>query len=149
MLPVLKSRIVPSFTRFLDDDWGSLFEWSNQGFSSNNAMTVPSTNVIETNNDFIVELAAPGMKKEDFEILIENNVLKIKSQKETENKTGDDGNFTLQEFRYQSFERTFTLNSKVVEDAKINATYTDGILRLVVPKKENAKVKPPRQIQIT
>lgn len=147
MLPVLKSRIVPTVTRFLDDDWGSLFEWPNQGFPTN-AMTVPSTNVRENENSFIVELAAPGMRKDDFQIVIDNNVLKIKSESKTENEASEKENYTRREFSYQSFERSFTLNSKVVEDTKINATYEDGILRLIIPKKEEAKVKPARQILI-
>ena len=76
MLPILKRRIVPSVTRFLDDDWSSLFDWNNQGFP-NQSMTVPSTNVKETDSEYIVEMAAPGMRKEDFQIEINNDVYLI------------------------------------------------------------------------
>lgn len=143
MLPVLNSRIVP---RFFDDDWNSLFEWSNQGFQQN-SMTIPSTNVKETSNEFVVELAAPGMDKEDFQIMIENNVLKIRSERNNESQEENE-NYTRREFSYQSFERSFTLNSKLVEDAKIMATYDAGILQVLIPKKEEAKVKPARQIEV-
>ncbi len=147
MLPILKSRIVPSVTRFLDDDWSSLFDWNNQGFP-NQSMTVPSTNVKETDNEFIIEMAAPGMKKEDFQVEINNDVLTIKSENKVENEDQIEGNFTRREFSYQSFQRSFTLNNKAVDDSKIKANYKEGILQLLIPKKEEAKVKPTRQIQI-
>jgi len=147
MLPILKSRTVPSITRFLDDDWSSLFDWNNQGFQ-NQSMTVPSTNVKETDGEYIVELAAPGMRKEDFKVEINNDVLTIKSETEFENQDQKDDNYTRREFSYQSFQRSFTLNNRVVDDSKIIANYNDGILRLVIPKREEAKVKPGRQIQI-
>ena len=147
MLPVLKSRIVPSVTRFLDDDWSSLFEWNNQGFPKQ-SMTVPSTNVKETDSEYIVEMAAPGMSKEEFQVEINNDVLTIKSEKEIENQDQKDEHYTRREFSYQSFQRSFSLNNRVVDDSKIKANYNEGILRLVIPKKEEAKVKPSRQIQI-
>jgi HSP20 family protein len=147
MLPVLKSRIVPSVTKFLDDDWNSLFDWSNQGFSRQ-SMSAPSTNVRETEDDFIVEMAAPGMKKEDFQIEINNDVLTIKSETKNESENQEENNYTRREFSYQSFQRSFTLNNRVVDNAKIKATYVDGILQLTIPKKEEAKVKPPIQIKI-
>jgi len=147
MLPVLKSRIVPSVTRFLDDDWSSLFDWNNQGIP-NQSMTVPSTNVKETDNEYIVEMAAPGMKKEDFQVEINNDVLTIKSEKEIVNQDQKEESYTRREFSYQSFQRSFTLNNRIVDDSKIKANYDKGILRLVIPKKEEARVKPTRQIQI-
>ena len=147
MLPVLKRRIVPNVTRFIDDDWISLFDWNNQGFPKNNA-TIPSTNVKVTNDEYIVEMAAPGMKKEDFHVEINNNVLTIKSEHKTENEDQDNESYSRREFSYQSFERSFTLNNRLVDDGKIIATYNDGILKLIIPKKEEAKVKPARQILI-
>ena len=147
MLPILKRRIVPSVTRFLDDDWSSLFDWNNQGFP-NQSMTVPSTNVKETDSEYIVEMAAPGMKKEDFQVEINNDVLTIKSEQKIENQDQKEDNYTRREFSYQSFQRSFTINNRVVDDSKIKANYNEGILRLVIPKKEEAKVKPSRQIQI-
>jgi len=147
MLPILKSRIVPSVTRFIDDDWTSLFDWNKQGFP-NQSMTVPSTNIKETDGEYIVEMAAPGMSKEDFQVEIDNDVLLIKSEKKIENQEEKEENYTRQEFSYQSFQRSFTLNNRVVDDSKIKANYDKGILRLVIPKREEAKVKPTRQIQI-
>jgi len=147
MLPVLKSRIVPSVTRFLDDDWSSLLDWNNRGFQ-NQLTTVPSANVRETDSEYIVEMAAPGMKKEDFQVEINNDILTIKSEQKIENQEQKKDNYTRREFSYQSFQRSFTLNNRVVDDSKIKANYNEGILRLVIPKKEEAKIKPARQIQI-
>jgi len=94
-------------------------------------------------------MAAPGMKKSDFQIELNNNVLTIRSevQRDEEEKTAN--GFLRREFSYQSFQRSFNLNNKVVDDAKIKATYQDGILRLNLPKKEEAKEKPARLIKIS
>lgn len=147
MLPV-KSNLLPTVSKFFDDDWNSLFDWSNRNFTPS-SMTLPSVNIKETKDDYIVELAAPGMKKDDFKIEIRNNVLTIKSELEHNGKNIDDENYTRREFTYQSFQRSFNLNNRVVDDAKIKATYTDGILNVLLPKKEEAKEKPVRQIKIS
>jgi HSP20 family protein len=100
--------------------------------------SIPKVNIKENFTTFVVEVAAPGLKKEDFAIEIEKLVLKVSSNftpKRETTGTDNDTQFTRKEFSYASFTRSFTLPNKVrVEDIK--ATYTDGILTISLPKKE-------------
>ena len=146
MLPV-KTSLLPTVSRFLEDDWNSLFDWTNRNFALHQS-TLPSVNIQENADNFVVEMAAPGMKKEDFIVELHNNVLTIKNEVKNEKKE-EDANFTRKEFSYQSFQRSFNLNNNVVDDSNIQAKYQDGILRLTIPKKEEAKEKPSRLIQIS
>ena len=142
------NSILPAVSRFLDDDWNQLFDWRNRNFSATTT-TLPSVNVRETGDEFVVEMAAPGMKKEDFQIELHNDVLTIRSEHKHENEQQDDnGQYSRREFSYQSFQRSFNFNNRVVDDAQINATYRDGILRLTLPKREEAREKPARQIEV-
>ena len=147
MLPV-KSALLPTVSRFFDDDWNTLFDWTNRNYS-NTATTLPSVNVKENVNEYIVEMAAPGMNKRDFQIEVNNNVLTIKSEIENEKEEKDGDTYTRKEFSYQSFQRSFNLNNDVVDDNNIKATYKDGILGITLPKKEEAKPKPVRTIKIS
>ncbi|MFQ3575664.1 MAG: Hsp20/alpha crystallin family protein [Cytophagales bacterium] len=128
------------FNTFFDDFLGK----ENYGRFVNN-LTVPSVNVVETNENFKVELAVPGYKKEDFKVSIENNVLKISS--ETEKQIESEGKQLIKEYHYSSFERSFSLPDTIQLD-RIEAKYEDGILQLVLPKKEEAKLVGPRTIAI-
>ena len=142
------ASLLPSVSRFLDDDWNNLFEWRNRNFS-NTTTTLPSVNVKETADEFTVEMAAPGMKKEHFDIQLDNDVLTIRSEvRHEDGEKDEDGKYTRREFSYQSFQRSFNLNNQVVDDANIRASYEDGILRLTLPKKEEAKEKPARTIEV-
>lgn len=109
--------------------------------------TVPAVNISETENDYTVEMAVPGMKKSDFKINLDRNVLTISSELE-EKKEEKKKNFTKKEFSYQSFERSFTLPETVVQE-KIAANYTDGVLKVVLPKKEEAKALSPKTIKVS
>ncbi len=131
------------FDRFFDND---LFDWSNRNFSNTNT-TLPSVNIKEDNDAFEVEMAAPGFEKKDFNIDLNNNLLSISSEKQVDNETKEGQQFTRREFSYQSFSRSFTLPS-FVESDKISAKYEGGILKVHIPKKEEAKTKPARQIEI-
>jgi HSP20 family protein len=146
MLPV-KRNLLPTISRFFDDDWDSLFDFSNRNFSTTQT-TLPSVNIKETSNEFVVEMAAPGMKKDDFQIELNNNVLTIKSETKNEKEEKDSENYTRREFSYQSFQRSFNLNNRVIDDSKIEAKYDNGILNILLPKKEEVKAKPTRQIEI-
>ncbi|HNP19236.1 MAG TPA: Hsp20/alpha crystallin family protein [Fulvivirga sp.] len=131
------------FPTLFDDNFGrDLF--FNNGFNSFN--TAPAVNVKEAADNYEVEMAAPGMNKKDFKIELDNQVLTISYEKEETEKSKEE-NYSKREFSYSSFQRTFTL-PKTVESDKIKATYTDGILRLNIPKKEEAKDKPARLISI-
>ena len=124
-----------------------LFDWRQSNYSVSGT-TLPAVNIIETNDGFEVEMAAPGMKKEDFKIELENNVLNISSEKRNELKDENE-KYSRKEFSYESFQRSFTLSKEVVDAEKINAKYQDGVLRLMIPKKEEAKQKPARLIKIS
>lgn len=132
----------------MDDDWNNLFDWRKRNYSPSTT-TLPSVNVKETKDEFVVEMAAPGMKKEDFDIQLDNNMLTIRSESQHENEHKDeDGKYFRREFSYQSFQRSFNLDQQVVDDENISASYQDGILQLTIPKKEEAKEKPPRSIEV-
>jgi HSP20 family protein len=108
----------------------------------------PAVNVKEDNEAFRVEVAVPGLKKEDFKVTLDNGLLTIsaESRGEHEEKNGE-GRYTRREFSYRSFSRSFTLPNTVEAD-RIDARYQDGILHLEIPKKEEVKRKAPRQIAI-
>ena len=108
--------------------------------------TVPSVNVKETENEFQVELAAPGLKKEDFKVNLENNLLTISAENKVENEDKNE-KWTRREFSYSSFTRSFRL-PKTVNGDEIQAKYENGILNILIPKKEEAKAKPAREIKI-
>ncbi len=101
------------------------------------ALTVPSANIIENKDDYKISLAAPGLKKSDFNIDVNGNMLTISSEKE-ESKDEKDSRHTRREYNYSSFSRTFTMPDEVSKD-KIEAVYEDGVLKLTLPKKEEAK----------
>ncbi len=109
---------------------------------------VPAVNIKETDTVFGIELAAPGKKKEDFNVEIDHNVLTISSEERSESNEKDgEGKYTRKEFNYSSFRRSFTLPETVNLDS-INASYEDGVLHVTLPKKEEALPKPKRLIEI-
>ncbi|RZT00326.1 Hsp20/alpha crystallin family protein [Aquimarina brevivitae] len=109
----------------------------------------PAVNIRENEDSFMVELAAPGLNKADFNIELDNDLLSISSEKEVERETnGNDANYTRKEFSYTSFKRSFTLPETINPEA-IEASYKDGILLITLPKKEEAKVQPKRLIEIS
>ena len=132
---------------FFDDVFGrELFNWENNNFSGTST-TLPSVNIKETADHYEVEVAAPGLDKNDFKVTLDGNLLTISSEKEN-NQTIEQENFTRREFSYQSFQRSFELPKNVVDEEKISARYENGLLYLSIPKKEEAKQKPPRRIEI-
>ncbi|HSN61432.1 MAG TPA: Hsp20/alpha crystallin family protein [Ferruginibacter sp.] len=136
------------FDDFLHRD---LFDWKNSNFSDTST-TIPSVNIKETSDNYEVEVAAPGMTKNDFKVELEGNVLTISSERSNQNEENEekvDERFLKREFSYQSFQRTFTLKNEVVDIDKIEAKYENGLLHLLIPKKEEVKQKAPRLIQIS
>lgn len=123
-----------------------LFNWGNSNFSSTRT-TLPSVNIKETSEGYEVEVAAPGMEKKDFKVTLENNLLTISSIKEHRQEKNEQV-YTRKEFSYQSFHRAFELPKNVVNEDAITARYENGILHLSIPKKEEAKQKAPRMIEI-
>lgn len=141
----LLSPLPMLFDDFINRD---LFNWGNLNFSETNT-TVPAVNIKETAAHYEVEVAAPGMTKKDFKVELDGNTLSISSEKSNQNEVKADGRYFRREFSYQSFQRSFTLQKDVVDIDKIEARYENGLLQLLIPKKEEAKVKPPRLIQIS
>ena len=137
----------PSFPSLIDNLFSrDLMDWNNTNFSTTNT-TLPAVNIVETKDDFRIEVAAPGMEKKDFNINLENDTLTISSERKKEDKKEDE-NYSRREFSYQSFQRVFTLPENLVDGEKVNARYEEGILKIHIPKREDAKPKPPRQIKI-
>ena len=112
----------------------------NDSFLNDRLLTkVPAVNVAETENEFHIELAAPGLKKEDFKINLDKDVLSISVEKKAE--AAEEGKkYSKREYSYKSFVRSFTLPDSV-DHSKIDAEYTDGILKLNIAKKEEAKIQ--------
>src|SRR5207253_4890458 len=131
------------FDDFLNRD---LFNWNNSNFSNTNS-TIPAVNIKETPEHYEVEVAAPGMTKKNFKVQLDGNTLIISSEKANQNEVNETERYSLKEFSYQSFSRTFTLQKDVVDMDKIEARYENGLLRLLIAKKEEVKQKPPRLIQ--
>ncbi|MDP4285186.1 MAG: Hsp20/alpha crystallin family protein [Bacteroidota bacterium] len=120
-----------------DDFFKPWNEWLGNGGILGSALTVPAMNITENKEDYKVTLAAPGLKKSDFKIDVEGNMLTISSEKE-ENREEKDVRYTRKEYSYSSFSRSFMLPEDV-KQANIEATYEDGVLKLKLPKKEEAK----------
>jgi HSP20 family protein len=120
--------------------------FDNQWLEKKLKHTIPAVNIKENKNEFNIEFASPGFTKKDFKIDLDQDVLTISAEKEKE-KTEESDAFTRKEFSYNSFSRSFTL-PKTVNAEKIDAKYNDGILKLSIPKKEDAKLLPKKEIKV-
>jgi len=140
-------RMFPTFPSFFDN-WFSrdLMDWNNSNFSSTNS-TLPAVNIRETDESFLIEVAAPGLAKENFKLNLDRNRLTISSEQKTE-RNENDKKYSSREFSYESFVRNFTLPEGSVDGDKITAKYTDGILLVTLPKRDEVKPKPAREIEI-
>ena len=107
----------------------------------------PAVNIVENEAEYGIELLAPGFEKDDFQIKIENKKLII-SAEVTESKTEAEPEYTLLEFKKQAFSRTFTLPENKINEEEVKANYSNGILKLSLPKHELEKPKAPRTIAI-
>jgi len=123
-------------SEFFNEDFGLNFVNRNH--------SIPSVNSIENNDSFEIDLAVPGMKKDDFKIELIDKVLIISS--ENSNSIEND-NMRLNEFNYSSFQRSFRIPESVELD-KIKANYKNGILKIKLPKKKDSITKPNRVIEI-
>lgn len=149
-MPLMKrsNTEFPSIPSLLDNFWSrDWMDWSNFNFSNTNT-TLPAVNIKENDEEFTIELAAPGMKKEDFQIHMDGNTLTISSEKKVENEDKK-GQYSRREFSYQSFQRSFTLPEYQADRDKVTARYSDGILQITIPKREEARPKPARAIDIS
>lgn len=120
----------------LFDDFFRPFNFWDPNFLPH-TLTVPAVNIDENKEQYDLSLAAPGMKKSDFTINVENNMLTISCEKEEKSEKKQKNGYR-NEFNYSSFSRSFALPDEVIKD-KIDARYEDGVLKLSLPKKEEAK----------
>ncbi|TAN20046.1 MAG: Hsp20/alpha crystallin family protein [Chitinophagaceae bacterium] len=141
-------RTLPSLGGWLDDFFmRDFFGGGLPNFSSTNT-SLPACNIRETADNYEVEMAAPGMSKQDFKVTLDGSLLSISSEQSEHSEDHDDGNYSRREFSYQAFQRTFQLPKEVVDEDKIEAKYKNGILHLTIPKREEAKQKPPKMIEV-
>ncbi|MCB0643896.1 MAG: Hsp20/alpha crystallin family protein [Phaeodactylibacter sp.] len=141
------NSMFPAVPRFFDDLFTKdLFDW---GFRNHSSATLPTVNIREDNEGFMVEMAAPGMDKSDFRIELDNETLTISSEKEWNKEMKEGERYNRHEFSYQAFSRSFHLPKTVVEEDKIKAKYENGILHILIPKREEAKAVPPRAIKVS
>lgn len=147
-MSIVKQNGNIGMTNLFDDVFSrDLFNWGLDNHSRTST-NLPAVNIRENAENFLVEMAAPGMSKEDFRIELDGNNLTISSEKTKQAQQKEDEIYSRREFSYQSFQRSFTLPKDVVDVDQIQAKYENGVLNLVIPKKEEAKQKPPRMIQI-
>lgn len=136
------------FPGIVDDFFGRDFLPGNDLFDTQTGISMPSVNIVEGKEDFRIEVAAPGLEKDDFKIDLENNVLTISSEREESSEQQENDNrYMRREFCYSSFRRAFSLPNTVDAD-KIEANHKNGVLSIAIPKREEAKVKPAKQIAI-
>jgi len=140
---LLKNTDFPALPNVFNDFFR---DWSSTNFSDTNT-TLPAVNIKNNENEFIVDVAAPGMNKDDFQINIENDILTISSEKK-EDKEETNDNYTRKEYSYMSFKRSFTLPKGIVDYEKIKATYKNGELKISIPKLETLKSKTPKLIKV-
>ena len=133
-------------TDLLPGLWNDVFTPDWFGGVDSNRSNLPAVNIMEGEKDFTLELAVPGQKKEDFNVELDNDVLTISMETQSEAEDKKAG-YTRREFRYTSFKRAFTLPESVNQE-DIKADYKDGILKFTLPKKEEALPKAKRLIEI-
>lgn len=140
------SSLLPSFTGFSDlFDIDRFFE--NEFPALNLGTRIPAVNVKQNHKEYVVELAAPGLKKEDFKVDVDNNILTIQAEKE-ETKEEKENNYTRKEYNYNSFSRSFNLPESVKTD-KVQATYENGVLKIALPLKEEVKNTTRKEIKVS
>lgn len=144
-----ENKPFPSFPslidRFLE---GNLMDWNLSNFAELDS-TLPAVNVRENDNEIFIDLAAPGMKKSDFNVNYDSGRLMISCEKKDEKTDKDGDRVTRREFNYQSFQRSFNIPENMVDADKINAKYSDGILHLSLPRRDEVKPKPSKEIKIS
>jgi HSP20 family protein len=141
---IRRGETLPSVFQDFFKPWDRWFDTN--GGSLSQMLTVPAVNIVEKKDHFDISLAAPGMKKDDFNIDVEGNLLTISAESE-QNREEKDERHTRREFNYTSFSRSFTLPEGVMKD-RIDASYENGLLRLMLPKTEEAKKPSSKHITV-
>lgn len=136
------TSMFPALSEFFENDKWLQPERLFKGWHTN----LPAANVSETDKEYKIELAIPGFKKEEVKVNLQNEVLTISAESKTENEEKTK-RFTRKEFSYGSFTRSFQL-PKVANAEKIEAKYDNGLLKLAIPKKEEAIARASKEIRI-
>ncbi len=136
---------VPSFGSFFNEFFNN--DSYERRLGADRGSFVPAVNIKETENDFQISFVAPGMKKENFEIVLDKDMLSVSGNVE-EKQEEEEGTYSRMEYNFKSFKRSFTLPLDKVLADKMEAKYQDGVLSLVIPKKEEAKPQPAKTIQV-
>ena len=131
---IKSNEAVPSV---FDDFFKPWNEWFNGGGLFGKTLNMPAVNITENKDDYKVSVAAPGLKKDDFKIDLEGNMLTVSCERE-DSKEDKEARYTRKEYSYSSFQRSFALPEEINQE-KIEATYEDGVLKVVLPKKDEAK----------
>lgn len=152
-LVVSKRKNGRTFPSLVDDFFNtnsffspSLLDVNRDFFGQENFSLLPDANVVETDKDYQVELAVPGLERKDFKVEVKDDMLCISAEKEAESKT-EHKNYRSKEFSYESFYRSFTLPKNLI-DEKIDAKYQNGVLTVTLPKKEVTVSKPTKKIKV-
>lgn len=144
----MNGETVPQFRSMISDFFDNTERFFEPDFIGGRMLTssMPLTNITENNNAYTIELAAPGLSKKDFHIDIQDNILSISVEKEEETKTGDE-NYTRREYSYNAFSRSFNLPDSV-KNEDIKAEYENGVLKLLLPKKAEARKTSRKEISV-
>lgn len=134
---------------FFDSGWMEKFFNAplDEFFTTGKVMNVPAVNVTETDKDFRLCVAAPGMEKKDFKVEAFDEVLTISAEHEKEEKEEVNGRFNRREYNYSSWTRSFTLPENC-DATKIEATYLNGELKIMIPKREIKEFKKVKNISV-
>ncbi len=135
-MSIIKRSEFPFGRSLLSDFFNSDRLFDTDFFNRNAGVSTPAVNVAENDNHFALEIAAPGMQKDDLTIKVENGILTVSGEKKQEEESREN-EYTRKEFSYQSFARSFSLPESIEED-QISGNYKDGILTLTLPKKAHA-----------
>ena len=143
---IKKSPTFPNLTHWFEDFLtNDFFDWNEKNFAKLGT-TLPSVNLKENDKSYHFEMAAPGLKKDDFQIDIHQGVLSVKAEKKEEIEEKDE-KYLRREFKYERFYRSFNLPENINEDS-IKATYHDGLLKISIDKKEVKPVINKKSIEV-
>lgn len=141
------TKVKTTFPTFFDDLLSKRWnEWLDDKGLLQRTLTIPAVNIEESNNHYKASMAVPGMEKDDFRIDIDGDVLTISAEKE-QKKEENEKKYTRKEYNYSSFSRSFTLPEEVQKDS-IDAKYSNGVLELILPKREETKNKQSKKIVV-
>ena len=141
LVKIKENRFPLVFEDLLKTDWlGGTSAVNNTGFNS------PAVNIKDSEEEFVLEVAAPGRTRDSFNIELNNDRLIVSSIEK--NEIEENIRFTRKEFDYSTFKRIFRL-PETIDNSKINASYKDGVLLITLPKKEEAEIQPKRFIEIS